>query len=141
MGPWGLCLFNAGGSTWVDFLKKAQISEDANDLGEGLKVRRLSGATGADVDARSQHSRGCRSAPLGAVECGWWNETQRDISLSSLLSHLETATEKRSFSFLKQRLEHVGFCQVLAFLNPVEFILLYLILFLLKWSDGGIFHL
>lgn len=42
---------------------------------------------------------------------------------------------KRSFGFLIQRVERVGFCQVLAFFNPpppVEFILLFLILFLLK---------
>lgn len=70
-GPWGLCLFNAeggGGSrtdTSVNFLKKAQISEDANNLIEGLKVRRLSGTAGADVEAQSRHSRGSRAAPSG----------------------------------------------------------------------------
>lgn len=49
----------------VNFLKKAQISEDANNLGEGLKVRRLSGTAGADVEAQSRHSRRRRSAPTG----------------------------------------------------------------------------
>lgn len=72
-GPWGLCLFSAGGEgggasrteASVNFLKKAQISEDANNLGEGLKVRRLSGTAGADVEAQSRHSRRRRSAPAG----------------------------------------------------------------------------
>lgn len=52
----------------VDFLKKAQISEDANNLGEGLKVRRLLGTAGAGVEAHSRHSRRRRLAPLGAVK-------------------------------------------------------------------------
>lgn len=46
----------------VNFLKRPQISEDANSPGEGLKVRGLSGAAGADAEAQSRpQSR----APLG----------------------------------------------------------------------------
>lgn len=140
MGPQGHGAFAysawGGGDASVNFLKKAQISEDANNLIEGLKVRRLSGTAGADIEAQSRHSRGRCAAPLGAVERGWWSKAQRDISLSSLLSHLETGTEKgasASWYSVWSTLAFVKCWPALTPVPPVEFILLFLILFLLKW--------